>query len=182
MDSDEFKRIIKALKPFTRIDSEKMKYIKIDIDSKNQEIRFEALDGHRIGIEYLKCEADENFTVYITPFTPWKSMDRFAEIELKDQKVYITMGNQIIGFKQPDIEWFDTASMLKELQEQEIKSKIGVDPSLLAESIKYFSVISRSPVVKMEIREPNQAIIIKNAMEPRNMRLVLPTRISNWED
>lgn len=88
MDCNEFKRIIKALKPFTNALQEKMKYIKIDVDSKNQEIKFEALDGHRIGIEYLKCEADENFTAYITPFVVWKSMDKIAEIELKDEKVY----------------------------------------------------------------------------------------------
>ena len=136
VDTKEFKRIIKALKPFTRLDVIRMQYIRVNINNKTQEIKFEALDGHRIAVEYLKCETDTSFTAYIKPFNLMATREKFTEIELINEKVYITMDEYSFGFKQPSQEWYETENLIKKCEKEEPVLKVGVNAKLLMDALK----------------------------------------------
>jgi DNA polymerase III sliding clamp (beta) subunit (PCNA family) len=180
VDSKEFKRIMQALKPFTCIYNDKMKFIRMMVNSENQEILFEALDGHRIAMEYLKCTTDESFTAYIKPFVFGRTKDEKISIELLGNKVLVTKGEYIIGFKQPEGEWYDTSKILDDTYSKEITSVIGVNPKLLQDALKYMKADYKD-LAQIEIRGIKDPIIVKDPKDKRNVRIVLPVTLSNYD-
>ncbi|MDF2543457.1 MAG: hypothetical protein K0S47_3175 [Herbinix sp.] len=136
VDMKEFKRVIKALKPFTRIDQEKMQFIYLEVNSETQEIRVEALDGHRIAVEYIRCQADENFIAYIKPFTFMKTDCNKVEIIKDSNIVMIDMLNYCIRVKQPEGEWYQTKKMIANYESKEVTSRVGINTDLLIDALK----------------------------------------------
>lgn len=178
VDTKEFKRIIKALKPFTRPDGTKMEYIFLEVNNETQEVKFEALDGHRIAVEYLKCTADTSFTTYIKPFTLMKTKEKFTDIEIINNKAYITMGDYSVGFKQPEGIWYETKQMLEKYEKEEPVLKVGINAKLLIDALKNISQKYGNDWAIIECRTKEDPIIIKSINDERNIRLVLPMKYS----
>ncbi len=181
IDIKEFKRVMVALKPFTStsIYNDKMQYIKADVDKDNQEIRFEALDGHRLAVEYLKCSADSSFTVYIKPFNILKSQDSEIELEIIDNKLHISTNEWSFKFIQPEGMWFDTSKVANR-DNQDKAVRIGVNAKLLREALGNINMKHDKELVEIEIgSNPIEPIIIRSAKDRRNFRLVLPVRLSD---
>lgn len=176
VDIKEFKRVISALKPFTSSCSDKMQYIKMDIDKDNQEVRFEALDGHRLAVEYLKCNADGNFTAYINPFNILKTRDNVIEIELIDKKLHASVNEWSFKFEQPEGEWFDTSKVANRSEVDKVV-KIGVDAKLLKEALSNICKKNAREIIEIEIGHVIEPVIVRSANDKRNIRLVLPIKL-----
>ena len=176
--TEELIRVIKALKPFTRkpdfYKADKMEYIYVEFNHETQEARFEALDGHRIAVEYVKCTTEESFKAYIKPFTPWKTDVIFSEIELLSGIVVVDMGFYTLRFKKPEGEWYDTKKMISDTELIKPASKIGINPVYMMEALKGINLHGcKSPVI-IETREKPQPIIIRELKDKRNVRYILP--------
>jgi hypothetical protein len=179
--TDEFKRVVKALKLFTRkvIDhytgNEKMQYIMAEFNYDTQEVKFEALDGHRIAVEYVKCETDENFIAYIKPISFWKTDAEYTEIERVNELVTVDLGDYILRFKQPSGEWYQTEKMFTELEAAKLLSKICVNPDFVVDAVKSINKpIYGKGKVLIETRGVKDPIIIRNCKDKRNVRYILP--------
>lgn len=186
IDTSELIRIIKALKPFTRkLDKYQaaiMQYIYVEFNHDTQEARFEALDGHRIAVEYLKCEVDESFKAYIEPLTPWKTDLTKSEIELSNGILTIDMGYYSLKFMQPSGEWYDTKKMIEATEEIKPTSKIGINPEYLIEALKGINSYGSKPVVIIETRDKKEPIIVRGRKDRRNIRYILPININDCTD
>ena len=182
VDQKEFKRVVKALKPFTRVDQEKMQYIYMEVDSETQEIRAEALDGHRIAVEYIKCQADESFTAYIKPITFMKSGWDKVEISKYGNIVVIDMTDYFIRVKQPEGEWYQTKKMISDSEEETAVLKVGVNADFLIDALKDIKRNngSRSMTI-IECRSRKSPIFIRDEKDRRNLRLVLPMTFTDKE-
>jgi DNA polymerase III sliding clamp (beta) subunit (PCNA family) len=181
----ELIRIIKALKPFTRkmdayYKAEKMEYIYVEFNYETQEARFEALDGHRIAIEYTKCITEESFSAYIKPFNPWKTEALQAELEVIGSAATLDMGHYILRFTQPEGEWYDTKKMIDELEKKEIASKFGINPEYLIEALKNMNSYGCKKSVVIETRsDKREPVIVRELEDRRNIRYILPVNISD---
>jgi DNA polymerase III sliding clamp (beta) subunit (PCNA family) len=180
VDFKEFKRVVKALKPFTKENEEKMQYIYLEINSEAQEIRMEALDGHRIAVEYIKCQADESFTAYIKPLTFIKSAWDKVEISKDKNYVVIDMLDYYIRVKQPEGEWYQTKRIVSEAEKETAVLKVGVNADFLIDALKD---IQRSKSGKnmalIECRNKKSPIFIRDENDRRNLRMVLPMTFSD---
>jgi DNA polymerase III sliding clamp (beta) subunit (PCNA family) len=179
--TEELIRVIKALKPFTRKDSQytdkKMEHIYIEFNQETKEARFEALDGYRVAVEYVKCQTDESFIAYIKPFTPWKTDTVYAEIELDNQVAIVDMGFYSLKFVQPEGEWFATKKMIEETEAMEPSVKIGINPDYLIEALKGINSYGCRKLVVIETRGKKDPVIIREEKDRRNMRYVLPVSL-----
>lgn len=186
IDTSELIRIIKALKPFTRKPDKYqvaiMQYIYVEFNHDTQEARFEALDGHRIAIEYLKCEVDESFKAYIEPLTPWKTDLIRSEIELLNGVLTIDMGYYGFKFKQPSGEWYDTKKMISATEEINPISKIGINPDYLIEALKGINLYGQRMAVIIETRNKKEPVVIRESKDKRNIRYILPININDCMD
>lgn len=182
VDAKEFKRVIKALKPFTRIDQEKMQFIYIEVNGETQEIRVEALDGHRIAVEYIKCQADESFTAYIKPFTFMKTDWDKVEIIKDGNTVTIDMLDYCMRVKQPEGEWYQSKKILADTEAEQTTSRIGINADLLMDALKEVKKnMSGRSLVILECRGKKDPVIIREEKDRRNIRLVLPMTFQDEE-
>ena len=68
-------------------------------------IKATALDGHRVSIEYAKlAEAEKSFNCYIRPGDTQRlqDIDDYAELEIRKNRLYVQVGESIIGYVQPE--------------------------------------------------------------------------------
>ena len=187
IDVKELIRVIKALKPFTRKADQycrdfKMECIHVKINSDTQEARFEALDGHRIAVEHVKCSTEESFSAYIKPFTPWKTEALQAELELIEKVATLDMGHYSVKFIQPEGEWYDTKKKIGETEQITPSSKIGINPQFMIEALKDINTHACSKAVVIETRGKKEPVIVRELKDRRNMRIILPINISSDED
>jgi DNA polymerase III sliding clamp (beta) subunit (PCNA family) len=184
--TDELIRVIKALKPFVmkynQYTDKKMEHIFIEFNKVTQEARCEALDGHRIAIEYVKCKTERSFSVYIKPFNPWKTDSTETEIELYNGYAKIDLGFYSLKFKQPEGEWYDTKKMLADTELIKPLSKIGIDPLFLTEALKGINYHGEKKRTMIETRGEKDPVIIRDLKDKRCLRLVLPISINRDED
>jgi DNA polymerase III sliding clamp (beta) subunit (PCNA family) len=179
-DLKEFKRVVTALKPFTQIDQQLMQYIMIRVNATECEAKCEALDGHRIAVEFIKCEADVNFVLYIKPFNFIKTDAERIEINLHSGTAYIDMGSYIFKIPQPEGIWYPTEKLISDVESEETVLKVGVNADLLTDALKNVKTDStgRKSVI-IECRNKKTPIIIRETKDRRNIRLVLPMNISD---
>ncbi len=113
-----------------------MRFIHIVVDADKQEVRAEAVDGNRFSVAYCKArEADESFDCFITPEIPKiTKYDMYAEIELNGDKAFVTVGDSIRGYRQPDGTFFNLQQIINPAGEPAIK--VGFDTKLLAEALQ----------------------------------------------
>lgn len=172
-----FKKIIDNTKKFTRsgADSTLMQYIHLIINAREKEIRAEAVDGHRISIEYADItSADESFECYIKPNIPSMKGLQYTEIEVKDGILFVTAGDSIQGYRQPTGNFYKVDSLLNEIMKTDPVETIGMDPGLLVDAL----IAGKEPTrkfVKIEIRSPKDPVIIRSG--DKNIKFVLPVYI-----
>lgn len=189
--ADDLKKIVKGTKKFINKYSfgngQLMQYIKIDVDRAKMQLTATALDCHRISIEKCKIvECDGSFSCLIKPIIP--HIDKglmYADIEIikfisGETKAYITAGDYIVGFKQPEGTFYDTDKFLNDLTEP--IATIGIDAKMLSDAISSISCPGESKdYVKLELRHETEPITIKN--KNGDLKVVLPVRIhESWED
>lgn len=187
LDAKEFKRLIDNTKKFTRwedANNKLMQYIHVVVDAKSMEIKAEALDGFRISIEYGKLmEADESFSCFISPKIPVIVKGaRHAELELVDKKLLIRLGEFIVGCVQPEGEYFRVDEELAKMQKSEPVRTIGLNASYLEDAMKAAkNTEDWQPVVEMDVREPNQPVIIRSGKRQgkQNIKVVLAVKINH---
>lgn len=131
--SNDLKRLIKSTKKFVA-DGENnklMQYIKIEV--RECTITAIALDGHRITKETLECSSDCDFSCFIKPILPVLKNIEVCTIELIGDYAYITAGENRVGFKQPEGEYYDTDKYFK--KEAYETFAICFDTKLLKEAL-----------------------------------------------
>lgn len=180
----DLKRLVDGAKKFVSRNSynKLMTYIYLEIDAENMEIKATALDGHRVSVEYATLvDADESFKCYIKPNIPKISKsDLYAELELVEKKVYLTVGENITGYVQPEGVFFDVNKLFEDLKETPVVASVGVRCSLLKDALdsvpkEYLGA------VKIDVRQPNQPIVITSTRKDmqRNCKIVLPVNIGS---
>lgn len=183
IDATTFKNLVNNAKAFVKSDSiytnKMLTYILMEVDAYNQEIKVIALDGHRVSVETAQIiEADESFKCFIRPNIPKITKnDGLVELELNDGKCFVTVSESIIGYKQPQGEYFDYKKIISDVENQEAKASILVDASLLKEALN--SVKTEGNIrnyVKIEIRDKHVPIVIRygKKRDRNNLKLVLP--------
>ncbi|WMC91242.1 hypothetical protein [Kineothrix sp. MB12-C1] len=184
LDAKDFKRLIDNTKRFTRSScntvNKLMQYIHVVVDAEAMEIRAEALDGHRISIEYGKLmEADESFQCYISPKIPIiaKNSDN-AELELVEGKLLIRIGEFIVGCVQPEGEYYKVGELLEDMQKDAPIRTIGLNAAYLEDVMKAAknTVVNWRSIVEIDIRNPDKPVIIRTGRrkEKQNIKVILP--------
>lgn len=184
LDAGEFKRIIDNTKRFVgdKTDPALMQWIYLEIDAKEKLIRATALEGHRISVEYAKLEyADTSFNCYIRPAIPKiTKYDNYAELEVAKNRLYVQVGESIIGYVQPEGEYYPVDKMLKEYQEKEKMITVGVNAKYLKDAMDSIHVYdSDRKIAKIDIYDPKSPVIIRSGRkgERENLKVVLPVNI-----
>lgn len=180
----EFKRLVENTKKFvSKYESNKlMTYIYLQVNAETKEVKATAVDGHRISVEYTTAiEVDESFNCYIKPVIPKiVKNDRYVELELVDKKAYITVNDNIMGYKQPEGEYFKVDKMIQDLEAKEPTASIWVDPRLLKEALDS-AIYGYNQPVKIEIRDKKDPILIKRKSGYKDIKLVLPVNVHESE-
>lgn len=183
--TSDLKRLVDGTKKFlSKNDNNKlMNYIYLVVDADKKEIKATALDGHRISFEYAQVlEVDESFSCYIRPNIPKiTKYDLTAELELVDKKAYVTVGESITGYVQPEGQYFNTDRMLMDdLKKTPVVAFVGVDVALLKDALDSIPK-GYKQYVKIEFRQPHQPIVITPTKqgEKQNQKIVLPVHLSS---
>lgn len=184
LDAKSFKRIIDNTKKFTSCNAKMMEYIHLIIDAEKQTIRAEALDGYRISIEYAKIfSTDSSFTCFIKPTIPRiTKYDKYAELELDNKRLLVTVTDSITGYIQPEGNYYDVNRVVGDILQKEVVRTIGVNPQLLKDAldaVKNDGTYRSRPLAKIEIRNPSEPIVIRSGDKDieENLKIVLPVNI-----
>lgn len=187
MDADVFKRVINNTKKFTRnsASNKAMEYIYLEINAETKEIKVTATDGYKISIEYAKVkEVDESFKCFIKPNIPKiTKYDINAELELLGGRLLVTVGENITGYKQPDIEYFKMDDLLKKYKLEDIVTSIYINPKLLIEALQSVKVESFYNYARLDIpKNPHHPVMVRpyirdGSVEKNNIKLVLPVKV-----
>ena len=160
MDAAVFKQLINNAKKFLG-SNDKMKYIYLKFTG--EQVTATALDGYRASVETVKTlGTPEPFNCYIRPNIPKiTSRDTYVELELSDNRLLMTVGDNITGYVQPEwTEFYNTEKLLTDSKADEPKASVWVDPKLLKEALGSCGVVNcYKPVVKLEISSNKRAPI-----------------------
>ena len=189
IEASEFKRLVTNTKKFvSRYASNKlMGYIYLEVNADTKEIKATALDGHRVSVEYAMCSvAEQSFSCYIKPAIPKiAKRDRYVELELIGDKAYITVDDNIMGYKQPEGEYFKVDDMISDLEKKPPAAVIYVNAKLLKSALESVSGLSDyKPLVKIEIRDRKDPIVIKKIRfreATKDIKFVLPVNVTEKE-
>lgn len=188
LDTREFKRIINNTKLFVDTDAGPtlMQWIYLEIDAKEKVIRATALEGHCISIEYAKLTyADESFTCYIKPEIPQISKkDRYVELEVNNNRLYVQVGESIMGYVQPEGQYYKVDDLLKDYQKNEKIATVGFNANFLKNAMKSISADSNNKkIAKIDIYNPKAPVIIRSGKkgEQENLKIVLPVNFNDCE-
>lgn len=185
--ASDLKRIVDGTKKFLSKNNynKLMNHICLEVDITKGTIRATALDGHRVSVEYAKIvEGNESFTCYIKPNVPKISKkDIYAEIEVVGEKAYVTVGESITGYIQPQGTLLHSIKTLfEDLEKVSPIASIGVDAILLKEALESVDKQDKA-YVKIDIRQPHQPIVITPTRQSKrdNVKIVLPVRLPSGE-
>lgn len=189
ISAPDFKRIIENTKRFVGLEwkGNKFSWINLTVDCASQTIKAMALDGHKVSIEYADViETDESFSCYIKPNIPKITRhDSEVEIEVSNNRLYVQAGESIMGYIQPEGEYYKVDKMLIDLQAEPKKLTIGVDANLLKDALASISDYGdRISIAKIDLRGPKDAIIIRSGARGKreNIKIVLPVNLGRCED
>lgn len=183
IEADDLKKIVKGTKRFVTSNSynELMNWIHITVNAETKEVMAEALDGHRISREYCRAvECDESFKFYIKPRIPKVRNEPYATFEIVGDKVLVTVGDNIIGYRQPAGDFFDTMQLFKDASKNKAEYATCVDCKLLAEALMSVSCPgSTRNLAKIEIRNKvDPIIIVPIGKDNKDIKLVCPVKTS----
>lgn len=185
IDADALKCLVNNTKKFLNKDgygnSKMMQYIYLEIDAEAMLAKATAVNGYSISVEYAKClECDQSFTCYIKPNIPKiTKRDRLAELELIDNKLYVTVGENIVGFVQPKDSFYKVDDLVNKTLEKEPRASIYVDKNLLLAAVQSLDSLDYKKPVRIEIREKNEPVVIRTDIN--NIRFVLSKNVSDVE-
>lgn len=176
IDAKEFKRLVDNTKKFLK-DYGLMAWIFLEIEENT--IKATALDGHRVSIEYAASELDEPFKCFIKPEIPKiTKYDRYVELELNGDKAFVTVGDSIRGYKQPEGDYYKTDNLIDDLKAKEPVISVGVNARYLMDALKSADKKYNHGVI-LEIRGKKEPIVVKACKDTEdNIKLVLPINIS----
>lgn len=184
IDAKDLKELVDKTKRFVgdNYNNKMMRYIHIVVNADEQEVRAEAVDGHRFSVAYCRLkDGNESFECFITPDIPKiTKSDMYAEIEINEDKAFVTVGDSIRGYRQPEGEFYDLSSMTKTDKEPAIQ--IGFDTKLLAEALQSVKdKKSTHNVARLYFYNPAAPVLIRS--NEKDIAGVLPVRISSeeWE-
>lgn len=178
-----FKRLIDNTKRFIRKEThytdKRMSYIYLEVDAPALEIRASAVDGHRVSIEHAKLiSANWSFKCYIKPNIPKVTKYDTVKLELIGGRLLITVGDNIVGYIQPDCgNFYEVDKIVADTIKEEEKASVYVDAKLLKEALDSVSNDSATKKpVKIEIRGKKSPIVIRSGEVngKENIKLVLP--------
>ncbi len=162
IDIYEIKKIIKATKNFIYKGDERpnLQYVRLDFDKDKHKVKATAIDGFMMSIEYGRIlQIDESFSAYIKPQLPVGVKADYVEIDVKDGFCYITVGDNSVGYRQPDIKWLDTDKLINDLEAKEIVTNTYINNDKLATALK--SIESGGQPINIEYRGINTALILR---------------------
>lgn len=175
----DFKRLIDATKRYIRTDHlyKNMAHIRLEISEGL--IKASALDGHKVSIEYAEAIHDTAFTCYIKPNIPKITRhDLFVELELIENRLLVTVGDNIMGYVQPEItKPYDVDKVIKEATAKEVAASVWMDAKLLKAAVDGITGEGyKKTYIKIEIRDKKDPVIIRTGAVngKENIKLVLP--------
>lgn len=183
ISATDFKRIIDNTKRFVGSEWQggKFPWIYLTIDGESKSIKATALDGHKVSIEYADVmEVDESFTCYIKPNIPKITKhDSYVDIKVSNNRLYVEVGETIMGYVQPEGEYFKVDDMLKGFVEDKPKLTIGVNANLLKDALASISNYDGIPIAKIDLRGSREGIVIRSGErgKPENLKIVLPVNL-----
>lgn len=175
----DFKRLINATKRYIRTDhvNKNMGYICLEISEGM--IKASAVDGHKASIEYATAEHKMSFTCYIKPNIPKITKDDlYVKLERSEGRALITVGDNIMGYAQPEItDFYNVDKLVNDVTAKEPAASIWMDAKLLKAALDGITGEGyKRSAVKIEIRGKKDPVIIRtgevNGKE--NIKLVLP--------
>lgn len=180
IEASAFKTMIDNTKKFlSKYDSNLMQYIFLEADAEAQEIKATALDGRRISVEYVKAEVSESFKCYMKANIPKITKDDYyAELELTGGRLLVTVGDNITGYKQPEGEYYKVQGLLNDVAAQEVAGRIAVNPKYLKEALESIEYDFKNCAILEIPKDPCKPIVIKPTKDKRNIKIVLPVRMS----
>lgn len=169
----DYKKIIKATKKFAGNGSKIMEYIRITV--KDGILVAEALDGHRISNETVKCcEGADDFECYIKPIPLSYAQSAYTDIEIQGNYAYVTCRDFRFGFKQPEGEWYKIEDYFDKSKYEYFK--IALSKKLLKEVVDSIE----SEYVMLNFSEdktkPMYLTDYMHNREPVSKRILLPIR------
>lgn len=178
MDAAVFKQLINNAKKFLG-SNDRMQYICLEFDGGH--VTATALDGYRVSRETAKVkEHTKAFKCFIKPNIPKiTSNDINVTLELDNNRLLVTVGDNITGYVQPEItEFYNVEKIIENSKADEPKASVWVDPKLLKEALESCGVVgSYKSAVKLEISSDKRAPIKiwygKRDAE-NNLKLVMP--------
>lgn len=179
----EFKRIIDNTKMFTsKHEQNLMSWIYLEVDAEEKTIKATALDAHRVSIEYAELlSADTSFNCYIRPTIPKITrQDNFAELELQNERLYVQVGESIMGYVQPEGQFYKVNDLINEIHAKQKMAVIGINPKFLKEAMGSISMTD-SPKAIIDIYDPITPIVIRSGKRGKmeNLKIVLPMKIND---
>ena len=175
--TNDFNRIISAVKNFTGTDSKRRlhQYIRLEFDAKASIVTAIAVDGCRMSVEHaVISDCDENFVAYVRNNIKLPNK-MYAYFELSDGDLMIRCGEFIFGLKQPEGEFLEWE---KALPGKEPTFKIGFNGNYLLDALQAAKISSgssfKSPVV-LEFRSAVEPVIIRT--NENDVKMVLPIRM-----
>lgn len=178
MDATTFKQLINNAKKFTSNNQPVMQYIYLEFAG--DQVTATAVDGYRITRETAKIlENTEPFNCFIKPNIPKiTSHDLYVTLELDNNRLLVTVGDNITGYVQPqDIQFYNTEKYIADAKTDEPAASVWVSPKLLKEALESCAVIGSNNPVKLEISSvKSRAIKIWYGQRDaeNNLKLVLP--------
>lgn len=169
----DYKKIIKATKKFIENRSKIMEYIRITV--KDGILVAEALDGHKISNETVRCcEGADDFECYIKPIPLSYAQSVYTDIELQGDYAYVTCRDFRFGFKQPDGEWYKTDEFFDKTQYEHYR--IALSRKLLKDVID--SIESEYVMLNFsnDNTKPMYLTDYKINSDPVSRRILLPIR------
>ena len=183
ISATDFKRIIDNTKRFvgSECNGKLFPWIYLTIDCESKSIKATALDGHKVSIEHTDVmEVDESFTCYIKPSIPKITKhDSYVDIKVSNNRLYVEVGETIMGYVQPEGEYYKVDDLLKGYIEDKPKLTIGVNANLLKDALTSISNYGYGPIAKIDLRGPKDGIIIRSGErgKPDNLKIVLPVNL-----
>lgn len=161
-----------------------MRYIHIVVDAEKREVRAEAVDGHRFSVAYCELtDGKESFECFITQDIPKITRcDEYVEIETDGDKAFITVGDNIRGYRQPKKPFFDILQMIETTEDKEPAIKIAFNSKLLAEALQSVKDVgNKYNTARLYLYNPAAPVLIRS--NEKDVAGVLPIHISveKWE-
>lgn len=184
--AQDMKDLVEKTKRFVskNNNNEMMRFIHIVVDAEKQEVRAEAVDGHRFSVAYGKLvEADESFECFITPEIPKITRyDEYVEIETDGDKAFVTVGDSIRGYRQLKKPFFDILQMVETTEDKEPAIKVAFNSKLLAEALQSVKDASdKYNTARLYLYNSKAPVLIRS--NEKDVAGVLPINITaeKWE-